>query len=163
MNFRKAFAIGVSVAVLGIQASMLPPQSRGRVRTWPFVDYPMYSRSYPATATFRHYELRGYSCDGPGRATPLTPHDVRMEHFAYWKLLAYAAGDGGRTRAESDVAVGRLSGIVRGTVGRRREVCRVGVWRREYPVRDFRSEDIPWQEVRGWMVSAGGATALDGR
>lgn len=163
MNLRKAFAIGVSVAVLGVQASMLPPQPRARVRTWPFVDYPMYSRSYPATEPFRHYELRGYPCGEQGPPALFTAYDVRMEQFAYWKLLAVAAGDRGRTGAESDVAAGRLSGIVRGTVARHRDVCRIAVWRRAYAVRDFDGADIPWEEVRSWIVNTGGATPRDVR
>ena len=158
MDVRKAFAIGLSAGILGLQAYLIiPPQPQKRYRTWPFLDYPMYSRSHPATAVFRHYELRGQPCDGsPMRRLPAS--EVRMEDFVYWETLASAAGEQ-RGRGSPERAMERLSAVIGGTVGRRSAMCHAAVWRQEHPVRGFRGPDAPWTQVRAWPLTPHADTA----
>lgn len=66
LGAKKALAGAVITVCLGAQACATVRPSGAR--WWPFLDYPMYSRSHSASATVRVQELRARTCGGRPQA-----------------------------------------------------------------------------------------------
>jgi hypothetical protein len=155
MTLRKAVAIGVAAAVLGLQAWVIfPPGWPANTRYWPFVDYPMYSNSHTADAVFSEYELGVREC--PGTAPFLVPADsLHMEQFVYWRLLETAAErKRGRWQPKPvhiQEARQRLSDVVRTYYPR---ACQLEVWERAYRLADLPRRRGPlFDTLSTWKTS----------
>ncbi|MGH7629355.1 MAG: hypothetical protein ACREOF_08180 [Gemmatimonadales bacterium] len=157
MSLRKALAIGVITAVLGIQASVIiPPGWPARSRYWPFVDYPMYSNAHPRDAVFSEYELAVRDCTSDS-AFPVLAADLHLEPFVYWRLLETATAQPRWRRQlppppdEVLAAKQTLSGLV---LQRHPQACQLQVWVRAYGLADLPQGGGPvFATVGAWEPS----------
>ncbi len=79
MSAKKAFAIGVIVAVLGIQLVLnIPVRGFGGTWYWPFTDFTMYAGRMAFGDTLTVHRLRVTPCDGAAEARLATSEELRI-------------------------------------------------------------------------------------
>ncbi|HEU4631795.1 MAG TPA: hypothetical protein VFS08_18745 [Gemmatimonadaceae bacterium] len=93
----KALASAVIIGCLGVQAyAVLRPSGPG---FYPFLTYPMYSRSRPPGETYRVRELWGRTCDARPRSWPVSRVALGISDTDYLIGLGAAVGDRPAARA----------------------------------------------------------------
>jgi hypothetical protein len=146
---KKALAGVVITVCLAAQLyAILRPSG---ARWWPFVDYPMYSRSYSEGATFRVRELRVRTCEEKPRVWKVWPRTIGYQSWRYLGELSSIAADHPVARTYRSV----LSRLVSAHVTPR--PCALQVWERAVTVTregvDVSSVRQPrWRPLREWRV-----------
>jgi hypothetical protein len=145
----KALAAVVIVVCLVTQVYVIVRPSEARL--WPFLSYPMYSRSYSVGATFRLRELRARTCGERPQTWKVEPPTIGYRGFRYWGELSTIATDrpiARRYRAD-------LSRLVSAHVAPR--PCALQVWERALVLTregvDASALRNPrWTPLREWRV-----------
>jgi hypothetical protein len=143
---KKGLAAAVALLCLAAQTYAIVRPSGARF--WPFIDYPMFSRSYPEGATFRIHQLRGVPCSGPPHAATIGGSAIGYHHYRYWGALRTVAAD----RPNAPQVRAQLNRAVAATVVP--PPCTLQVWERAITVtRAGRSpRDPQWVLVREWTL-----------
>ena len=96
LGTKKALASVVIIVCLGLQTFEIvrPPWVSWPARFWPFLDYPMFSRSFQPGATARMIELRAVSCEASRGARPIAASEIGQPGFRMRDRLRTIAAEG---------------------------------------------------------------------
>jgi hypothetical protein len=142
-------------AVLAIQIWVSLDRSGYRVYYWPFVNYPMYSRSFEMGYQIRHPRLMLQPCDSSA-AYELTARAARLTQYEFRDRVLRAVGLQPNRTAE---ASRRTRIELAGLVARRAAapVCRMEVWLQLFRIgpEGLELPGSPWRPYAGWAVRDG--------
>jgi hypothetical protein len=155
MTAGKIAAALYCAAVLGIQIWVSLDRAGYREYYWPFVNYPMYSRSFDPGYQIKHPRLMLQPCDG-SPPYELTFRAARLTQYEYRDRLLRAAGL--QAHVSPDVAP-RTRIQIAALVGARAPapVCRMEIWVRLFRIGSDGLElpGTPWRPYVGWNVRHG--------
>ena len=145
-------------AVLAAQTWVSLDRSGHREYYWPFVNYPMYSRSYDMGYQIRHPRLMLQPCDGSA-AYELTARTARLPQYEFRDRVLRATGLQPNRTAEAS----RRTRIELAALAARRApapVCRMEVWLQVFRIGPDGLElpGTPWKLYAGWTVRDGAIT-----
>jgi len=149
LTVKKLLAVMVIASCLGAQvyAAAWPSGARW----WPFMNYPMYSRSYPPGRTVASYQLRALGCGAEPEARRIGARQLgyRDGHFR-GELIAIA-----RDRPKAPRHRARLSRLAGARLTPR--PCALQVWGRRAAltragVSAAALRDMQWTLLREWRV-----------
>ena len=142
-------------AVLAVQIWVSLDRSGYRVYYWPFVNYPMYSRSFEMGYQIRHPRLMLQPCDSSA-AYELTARAARLTQYEFRDRVLRAVGLQPNRTAE---ASRRTRIELAGLVARRAAapVCRMEVWLQLFRIgpEGLELPGSPWRPYAGWAVRDG--------
>lgn len=122
---------------------------------WPFVNYPMYSRSFEMGYQIRHPRLMLQPCDSSA-AYELTARAARLTQYEFRDRVLRAVGLQPNRTAE---ASRRTRIELAGLAARRAAapVCRIEVWLQLFRIGPDGLElpGSPWRPYAGWEVRNG--------
>ncbi len=156
MSLGKVVAAVYCAGVLAVQAWVICTTTAYHEYYWPFLNYPMYSRSYAVGQQIRHARLMLRPCDRPDRPVEMTFEDAHLIRFVFQFRVHRAANILRNTTptAARNAAVS-LARLAHRHVAA--PTCRMEVW-----VRIFRigpdGLELPgtkWIPYIGWEVRDG--------
>ena len=155
MTTGKTAAALYCAAVLAVQIWVSLDRSGYRVYYWPFVNYPMYSRSFEMGHQIRHPRLMLQPCDSSA-AYELTASAARLTQYEFRDRVLRAAGLQPNRTAEAS----RRTRIELAALAARRApapVCRMEVWLQLFRIGPDGLElpGTPWRPYVGWAVRDG--------
>jgi hypothetical protein len=149
LTVKKLLAAMVIASCLGAQVYAAARPSGAR--WWPFMDYPMYSRSYPPGRTVASYQLRALGCGAEPEARTIGARQLgyRDDHFR-GELSAIA-----RDRPNARRHRARLSRLAGTRIAPR--PCALQLWGRRVAltragVGAAALRDLRWTLLREWRV-----------
>ncbi len=155
MTLGKTAAALYCAAVLAIQIWVSLDRSGYRVYYWPFVNYPMYSRSFEMGYQIRHPRLMLQPCDSSA-AYELTARAARLTQYEFRDRVLRAVGLQPNRTAE---ASRRTRIELAGLVARRAAapVCRMEVWLQLFRIGPDGLElpGTPWRPYACWEMRDG--------
>ncbi|HEX5436703.1 MAG TPA: hypothetical protein VFW98_06070 [Gemmatimonadaceae bacterium] len=157
MTLRKLFAIGVCVAILGAQIWVIaPPLGRSRTWYWPFLNYPMYSRSLPAGSVFKQYALDALPCAGGPAPIVVSDDLLGLRRFRAYDLLQSIDDTVGSaaSRAAADSSMALIDHLVSTRSSVSLCTLRLRVQSITLGPDGVQDPDLVWSTVRSWPVHA---------
>jgi hypothetical protein len=92
MTFGKAAAALYCAGVLAVQAWVIASTSDYQEYYWPFLNYPMYSRSFEMGGQIRHARLVLHPCDPDQPPIEMTHEHARVTRYEFQYRVHRAAG-----------------------------------------------------------------------
>lgn len=142
-------------AVLAVQIWVSLDRPGYRVYYWPFVNYPMYSRSFEMGYQIRHPRLMLQPCDG-SPTYELTARAARLTQYEFRDRVLRAAGlQPNRTHEASRRTRIELAAVAARSVPA--PVCRMEIWLQLFRIGPDGLElpGTPWRPYVGWNVREG--------
>ncbi len=153
MGLPKVFAAAFCAAVVALQAYTMLPGRAGNGWYWPFVNYPMYSRTHRAGDSFSRLDLRAVPCTPGGAGRPISGEHLRVKWAPYKLMLLEAAGLRDTSTPEvAERAIARLRTLAATRLPF--QTCRLQLWAWKFTVGPSGLEptDSTWRLAGEWSL-----------
>lgn len=153
MGLPKVFAAAFCAAVISLQAYALIPGRGGNGWFWPFVNYPMYSRTHHLGDSFSRLDLRAVFCAPEVAARSISGEHLHVKWAAYKLTLLQAAGLlDTATPAAAEGAITRLRRLAATRLDF--PACRLQLWTWKFTVgpQGLEPVDSTWRLAGEWSV-----------
>lgn len=155
LHVKKALAAVVICGCLSLQTFEIvrPSSVSWSGRLWPFIDYPMFSRSFQPGAIARVSELRGVACGASSGVRRIAASDIGQPEFRLRGRLSTITADG-------DIALYQrrlLNHIVASEIVPR--PCELQIWERTVTLSNNGVDPVEFTQPR-WTMRR--AWALEG-
>lgn len=156
MSLGKVAAAVCCAGVLAVQAWVICTTTAYHEYYWPFLNYPMYSRSYAAGEQIRHARLMLRPCDRPDQPVEMTFREAHLIRFVF-QFRVYRAANILRNTTPNAARSAAIS--LAGLAHRHIPVsaCRMEVWIQLFRIGPDGLElpGTEWLPYIGWDVRNG--------
>jgi hypothetical protein len=153
MSPGKVVAAVYCAGVLAIQAGVICTTAEYHEYYWPFLNYPMYSRSFGMGEQIRHARLMLQPCDSSTPPIEMTFQDAHLTRYEFQYRVHRAAGARKNTSPNA-ARNARLSLTELAHANMRVPICRMDVWMKLFRIGPDGLElpGTPWMPYLGWNV-----------